>query len=121
MKEKVIRSIVLVCATIVMLGSAFLAFSIVRVRSFSVDSYEAYIELFPGTHTTALIASAQDARIAAKNIWQETYADACNQSHRPYLVSYDPIADVWMVEGTQLFLHEGGVPHVLIRSNGEVI
>lgn len=106
---------------IVILGSVLLVYSSVRVRPFSVDAYEEYIELFSWAHTTAPIESARDARMSAKQIWQDTYADVCNESHQPYVVSFDPIAEVWMVEGTNLFLHEGGVPHVLIRSNGEVI
>lgn len=119
--KKMICLLTLVCAMIAMLGSVLLVYSSVRVRPFSVDAYKEYIELFPWAHTTAPIESARDARISAKQIWQDTYADVCNESHQPYVVSFDPIAEVWMVEGTMLFLHEGGVPHVLIRSNGEVI
>ncbi|MDR0889999.1 MAG: YbbC/YhhH family protein [Oscillospiraceae bacterium] len=91
------------------------------VGTFKLTDYSFYIENFPSEIVLGTIDSAQSAKEKAEEIWIEIYGDTA-KNKKPYIVSFDELNQVWMVQGTLPNNWVGGVPYIIFRkADGKVL
>lgn len=91
------------------------------LQSFSIEEYSEVIQEYSYDYSFGEITSASEAKKYAEKLWLELYGlDVICE--KPYCVSFDPEADVWLVEGDIPEGVFGGVAKILIqKSTGNVI
>lgn len=90
------------------------------VGSFTIDDYSYYVQHFEVDIITSPITSRKDACNIAVSIWKEEF-NIVDRKTKPCKVYFDPNNEVWLVRGNSSCFSLGGVPNVLIRSNGAVL
>jgi len=99
----------------------------IKVGEFSISDYKEMMEEF-GTNeyleSIDLLGEIKDEDVAlkkAESVWVEWYGKEVEEK-KPYIVSYDESASIWLVEGSLPRNMAGGVPYILIRkSDGKVL
>lgn len=91
-----------------------------QVRNFSLESYEYYIEEFATDEKAEPIHTVKEAKATAKKLWVPIYGSDVKYM-RPYIISFDEKNKVWHIEGSLSEWKAGGVPHLLVKEDGDVI
>ena len=94
------------------------------VWEFDLEEYQEEIAMFPSDKHVGPVEDASTAIEKAKELWTEIYGKKQAQEQKPYRVSYDKKAGVWLVEGRfhlRNLGQKGGVAHLLITDEGDVL
>jgi len=115
----------LFCLAILLVGSAILFISNYggkeKIKEFSLNEYNDYIQRFPSDRKTDTIESAKMAKVEAEKIWIEIYGKQVKKE-KPYNVFYDDKNEVWLINGSLRKGWVGGVAYILIRKHdGKVL
>jgi len=110
----------LFCLAILLVGSAILFISNYggeeKIKEFSLNEYNDYIQRFPSDRKTDTIESAKMAKVEAEKIWIEIYGKQV-KNEKPYNVFYDDKNGVWLINGSLRKGWVGGVAYILIRKH----
>ena len=96
------------------------------VGEFALEDYQWEIESFPSDENVGEVDTAETAIEKSKELWTQKFATGNGKSYdcingRKVEVFYDPEAECWYVRETLPRNTLGGVPHAIIRKNGDVI
>lgn len=96
------------------------------IKEFSLLNYQWEIETFPSDKNVGPVDNANTAIEKAKELWIEEFSMIGEKPYAPvnrgkFEVSYDSEKECWHVNGALSMNTLGGVPHAIIRKNGEVI
>lgn len=119
MKKKFLLSCIL-CCIVVLLAFILNLNNNQSVKQFSISEYKYEINYFSTNSKVCKITNANTAMIEAENLWVEMYGNEVKKN-KPYSVSYDSNAKIWLVEGNSRNKDCGGVPYTLIKTNGKVL
>lgn len=93
-----------------------------KVNEFSLSEYSNYIENFSSDKILGEIDNEKIAKEKAESVWIELYGDQIKREKKPYIVSFDPNNQVWLVTGSLPKNMLGGVPYILIQKpDGKVL
>ena len=110
----------LFCLAILLVGSTILFISNYgdkeKIKEFSLNEYNDYIQRFPSDRKTDTIESAKMAKVEAEKIWIEIYGKQV-KNEKPYNVFYDDKNGVWLINGSLPKGWDGGVAYILIRKH----
>lgn len=90
------------------------------IQEFNLSDYQRIIAEF---HTDKIVQEVQNEKEAietAEKIWIEIYGKDII-SKKPFTVLFDKTNSVWLISGSLPPDTFGGVPHILISTNGEVL
>lgn len=98
----------------------------IDVGQFTLATYQWEIENFPSDKKVGKVDNPNIAIEKAKELWVEESNIIAGKPYDPtneekIEVSYDPEEECWHINGTLPPNTVGGVPHAIIRKNGEVI
>jgi len=110
----------LFCLAILLVGSAILFITNYggkeKIKEFSLNEYNDYIQRFPSDRKTDTVESAKMAKVEAEKIWIEIYGEKV-KNRKPYNVFYDDKNGVWLIKGSLRKGEDAGVPYILIRKH----
>lgn len=120
------KNIILVVVTTVLIADILMRlFS--DNRSFNRDSsdfqltdYQFELNNFHSDEIVEKIENNDEAKAQAEHVWVEVYGDTI-KNNKPYTVSYDSSSEVWLVTGSLPQNSSGGVPYILLKSDGKVL
>ena len=128
MRKKLIIYAVIICIVLAVLGGGiFMLFDSNKsynIKEFSLLNYQWEIETFPSDKNVGQVDDASTAIEKAKELWFEKFSMIGENTYNPINgrkieVSYDSKEECWHVNGTLQKNTLGGVPHAIIRKNGE--
>lgn len=90
------------------------------VGEFELSDYQSFTNRFASNATVDAIDNAKVAKKQAEKLWVERFGEYMKDL-KPYRVFYDSANDVWLVMGTLPKMTLGGVPYVLIQTDGRVL
>lgn len=98
----------------------------IEYKEFKISDYQWAIEHYSFSQNIGFINKAETAMEKAKELWMVKYGTI---NGKPYnaingqriCVFYDPLAECWYIHGTLPPHTLGGVPHALIKKNGDVL
>lgn len=120
------KKIMLIAVVIILIGGVLLGLLLLNgnsnldVEEFKLSDYQSFINNFPSDKTVDMIHDVTDAKIQAEKVWVEYYSESV-KGEKPYTVSYDSANKVWLVTGTLPTDYMGGVPYILIQTDGIVL
>lgn len=96
------------------------------IKEFSLLDYQWEIETFPSDKNVGQVDDANTAIEKAKELWIEKFSinggkPYAHVNRGKFEVSYDSKEECWHINGALSTNTLGGVPHAIIRKNGEVI
>lgn len=96
------------------------------VGTFELTKYQWEIENFPSDKNVGQVNDSDTAIEKAKELWIEEFSVIDGKPYNPINgrkieVSYDSDEECWHINGTLKPDTLGGVPHAIIRKNGNVI
>ncbi len=128
MKKKFII-VTIVCVVIAILGGiVVLLFSSNKpnVGQFDLSNYQWAIDKFPLDKNVGKVDNAETAIEKAKEVWIEKFNTINGETYnpingKPIKVYFDSKNDCWYLHGALPKNWIGGVPGILIKSNGDVL
>lgn len=91
-----------------------------KIQDFKLEDYNQEIIQFKSDKDVTKIENSEDAKNKAEKIWCEIYGNEIKEM-KPYKVLYDTKKQVWLVKGTIKENYIGGIPYILVQSNGKVL
>ena len=96
------------------------------IKEFSLLNFQWEIETFPSDKNVGQVDDANTAIEKAKELWIEKFSVIGGKPYDPVdlrkiEVAYDSTEECWHIYGTLPKNTLGGVPHAIIRKNGDVI
>ena len=96
------------------------------IKEFSLLNFQWEIETFPSDKNVGQVDDANTAIEKAKELWIEKFSVIGGKPYDPVdlrkiEVAYDSTEECWHIYSTLPKNTLGGVPHAIIRKNGEVI
>ena len=129
MKKKTVVCMAVIAAIIAVGSTVFMLYRSnqpYKVKTFALLSYQQEIEAFPSDKNVGQIDDADTAVEKAKELWIDAFSAVGEKPYQPAArgkieVSYDSDEECWHINGTLKPDTLGGVPHAIIRKNGNVI
>lgn len=91
------------------------------IGKFNVSEYSEVVIQFSSDKIVGTVQDVETAKEKAESIWIELYGDEVKEK-KPYIVSFDELNEVWLVQGSLPKNKFGGVPYILIqKSDGKVL
>ena len=111
--------------TVIFIVTACLMFAALNIKmnsksEFDLSDYSYMIETFPSDCILGKIENARDAKLKAKELFQDTFSE--KDLTILYQAGYDKNTDTWLVSNNKTVVRFGGSAYVLIKGlNGEVM
>lgn len=91
------------------------------IGKFNVSEYSEVVIQFSSDKIVGTVQDVETAKEKVESIWIELYGDEVKEK-KPYIVSFDELNEVWLVQGSLPKNKFGGVPYILIqKSDGKVL
>lgn len=91
------------------------------IGKFNISEYSEVVIQFSSDKIVGTVQDVETAKEKAESIWIELYGDEVKEK-KPYIVSFDELNEVWLVQGSLPENKFGGVPYILIqKSDGKVL
>ncbi len=122
--------LVIIGVTLIVIGGSIIVLLNLKkqldVGEFSLVKYQWEIENFSSDKNVGKVDNPSIAIEKAKELWIEKFSAINGQPYNPINgrkieVSYDSEEECWHINGTLPPNTLGGVPHAIIRKNGEVV
>ena len=123
-KERIFAiSLIVFLVSMLLVACCICAFSIYKVRCFSLEDYSEFVDTPIGYQDSHLgkITTASDAKKAAVKVFRDVYADDFLMQTVPYIVSYDSENNVWLVQAGKYFIPEWGAHIIIDASDGKIL
>lgn len=120
------KKILLVAIIIILIGGVLLGFFLYNKNSnmdigeFKLSDYQSFLDKFPSDKSVIEIENAVVAREQAEKIWIGIYGNNI-KDRKPYSVLFDETNGVWLIQGSLPKNWDGGVPHILIKTDGKIL
>ncbi len=125
MNKNLIISVVCIMIFLIVGGVVYMAFFNKpddKVNEFSLSEYNNYIENFSSDKILGKIDNEKIAKEKAESVWIDLYGEQIKREKKPYIVSFDPNNEVWLVTGSLPKNMLGGVPYIIIQKHdGKVL
>lgn len=91
------------------------------IGKFNISEYSEVVIQFSSDKIVGTVQDVETAKEKAESIWIELYGDEVKEK-KPYIVLFDELNEVWLVQGSLPENKFGGVPYILIqKSDGKVL
>jgi hypothetical protein len=91
-----------------------------NVGEFKLSDYQRYLDNYSSDKVTIEIKNAKIAREQSEKIWIEMFGVSI-KNKKPYKVFYDKVNKVWLIQGSIPENWDGGIPYILIKTDGKVL
>lgn len=111
--------------TVIFIVTACLIFAALNIKmnsksEFDLSDYSYMIETFPSDCILGKIENARDAKLKAKELFQDTFSE--KDLIILYQASYDKRTDTWLISSNKIIAKFGGSAYAVIKGfNGEVL
>lgn len=121
------KKVWIICSSVLLIGGVIITWFLLvnnQVEKFCVSDYQKYVDAGHRDEPLMIepVTDSKSLKAQVETLWPKVFGqDVFQNIEKEVLVYYDPKNDAWLVKGVLPENYLGGVPYMIVQSNGKVL